>query len=188
VNKRMAGMGRLGAALLILALSGLSATGQEPGWHYSHLPGEGDRASMGCARDSTPDDYACLAVRCEDDHSVGVYVHSTRSGGDAGRWEMTVDRENRIAPAEPSAAPYGARFSADSDWLLDRLRHAGFVYLRHSGDTQAPFRVIPLRGSMRAITEAVAFCAPRAFQLHPRLTLPTNRPSGRCRGYTWSRA
>jgi len=161
MSKRLAGKNRLAAAVLLCATVPSIALGQEPGWHYSFLPGEGDRASVGCARDSTLNDYTCLAVRCEDDHTVGVYVHTTRPGGDVGRWEMTVDRDNRIALAEASAAPYRARFFQDSDWLLDRLRHAGYVYLRHSADVDAPFRVLSLIGSMRAITEALAFCAPR---------------------------
>ncbi|WMT88053.1 hypothetical protein NO932_05445 [Pelagibacterium sp. 26DY04] len=148
--------------LLILGLASPPIAGQEPGWGYSPLPGEGDRAAMGCDREATAEDYVCLAVRCEDDFSVGVHVHSSREQGDAGRWVMTVDRENHAAQAQVSDAPYGARFpDADAAWLEERLRQGTFVYLRHEDDEGEGFRFIDLSGSLRAINTALYYCAPR---------------------------
>jgi hypothetical protein len=145
-------------ACLILAQPVLAQTA---GWQFSPLSGEGDRAAMGCARDATPENFTCLVVRCEDDFSTGLHVHSSRFGGDAGTWDMTLDRENRRFIAEESDGPYGARIHEDAEFLLDRLRHGTFVYLRHSGDEHAPFAYIDLSGSMKTIAEALYWCAPR---------------------------
>lgn len=95
-----------------LALLAAPAAAQEAGWHYSPLPGEGDRATLGCARDSTPQNYACIAVRCEDDFTTGVHIHTSRPTGDVGRWAITVDKETRSFDAE-AAQPYGARLVGD---------------------------------------------------------------------------
>lgn len=145
-------------AFLILAQPALAQTS---GWQFSPLPGEGDRAAMGCARDATPQNFTCIAVRCEDDFTTGLHIYSSRAGGDAGTWDMTLDRENRSFVAEKSGGPYGARIREDADMLLDRLRHGTFVYLRHSGDEFAPFAYIDLSGSMKTIAEALYWCAPR---------------------------
>jgi len=143
----------------LLLAGGVSA--QEAGWQYSPLPGEGDRAAMGCAEGSTAADHACLVVRCEDDFSVGIHVHTGRHPDDTGLWDMTLDREDRRFEAVASPAPYGARIAADADWLLERLRHGTFVYLRHADDGHAGFRFISLAGSFQAIGEALYWCAPR---------------------------
>lgn len=148
-------------AFLAVALITTAAPAQEPGWHYSPLPGEGDRASLGCSRDSTSADFLCLAVRCEDDFSTGMHVYASRRET-AGNWQMTIDRVDKVLAAEPAPGPYGARFIADADWLLESLREGSFVYLRHEDDAASPFRFIDLTGSLYRINEALAFCAPRA--------------------------
>lgn len=137
------------------------AAGQQPGWHYSPLPGEGDRASMGCSRDSDEFAFTCLAVRCEDEYSTGVHVYTDRPAGDAGIWEMTLDRETRQLNAVVGASPYGARLEDPDGWLLDGLRHGTFVYLRHNDDVNEAFAFIDLSGSFRSIAEALHWCAPR---------------------------
>lgn len=149
------------AGLIVFMVLSQPVFAQAPGWQYSPLPGEGDRAAMGCARDSTAQTFTCLVVRCEDDFSTGVHVHSSRFGGDAGIWNMTLDREDRSFTATNSGSPYGARITHDADLLLDRLRHGTFVYLRHSGDEHAPFAFIDLTGSMNTIAQALYWCAPR---------------------------
>lgn len=150
------------AAFTAIGLLAMPAAAHQSGWSYSPLAGEGDRAALGCARDSTPEDYACLAVRCEDDYTIGVHIHAARPDGDAGLWQMTLDREDRSFVAAPDPAPYGARFGKDdAEWLLERLRHGSFVYLRHAEDTEAPFRFIDLTGSLAAIDTALYWCAPR---------------------------
>lgn len=149
------------AGLIVLLGLVQPAVAQAPGWQFSPLSGEGDRAAMGCSRDATPQDFTCIAVRCEDDFTTGLHIHSSRFGGDAGRWSMTVDREDRTFTAEKSDSPYGARINEDVDVLLDRLRHGTFVYLRHDEDEFAPFAFIDLKGSMHTIAEALYWCAPR---------------------------
>lgn len=155
------GFRRATALIATLALMAQPAWAQAPGWHYSPLPGEGDRASMGCARASGPKSFTCLVVRCEDDYSVGVHVHSSRSEGDVGSWSMTLDREDRVIAAVPDAAPYGALLRDEDGWLLDGLRHGTFLYLRHGDDSADGFAYIDLAGSFRAIQEALYWCAPR---------------------------
>src|SRR5687767_12598154 len=76
-------------ALMALLLAG-PALAQESGWHYSPYPGEGDRAALGCAYESTPQIHTCIAVRCENDFSVALYIDSKRLGGDGGRWRLQI--------------------------------------------------------------------------------------------------
>lgn len=154
------GSDRAKALTAILMLGAGPVLALEAGWHYSPLPGEGDRASLGCAQDTSATDFTCLAVRCEDDFTTGVHVHSSRAAGAAGPWEITLDRETRTLPAE-AAEPYGGRFADDDGWLLDGLRHGTFVYLRHADDGEGGFALIGLSGSFNAIAEALHWCAPR---------------------------
>ena len=152
-------------ALTLLLLIAAPAVAEEPGWHYSPLGGEGDRATLGCNREATADSFTCLAVRCEDDFTVGLYVHSSLPD-DTGRWEMTVDRENRTLVAAPTDTPYGGRFTEDTPWLRERLEQGTFVYLRHEADG-GPFSFISLEGSLYAITGALHWCAPRVPPSEP---------------------
>jgi hypothetical protein len=148
------------ALILALCMAATPVAAQQPGWHYSPLPGEGDRAALGCDRHATQDDFVCLAVRCEDDFTTGVHVHTSRPGK-LGLWEMTLDRENASLATEPSGAPYGGQFIKDADWLLERIEQGTFVYLRHADDEAGSFAYIDLTGSLRAINRALAYCAPR---------------------------
>lgn len=146
--------------ILALCLVASPADAREAGWRYSPLPGEGDRATLGCDRDATPDEFTCLAVRCEDDFTTGVYVHTSRPRV-LGEWEMTLDRENATFLAESSEAPYGGRFIAEAEWLLERITQGAFIYLRHAEDQAGSFAYIDLKGSIKAVAGALAFCAPR---------------------------
>jgi hypothetical protein len=153
-------MGPHPAQGLILALLVLPAAAQEPGWHYSPLPDEGDRATLGCALGSTPERYACIAVRCEDDYSTGVHIHTSRPESDAGRWAITIDKETRSFDAE-AAEPYGARLVGDYSWVLDNLANGAVAYLEPEAGSGMPANHIALDGSLYAINAALAFCAPR---------------------------
>jgi hypothetical protein len=152
-------------ALLLLALgyvpSSAVSFSQSPGWQYSPIAGEGDKATLGCSRNARPESFACIAVRCEDDFSTGLYVQ-TSDRHKAGDWEVTIDRENATLSAGPTTSPYDAKFAEDQDqWLLDRLRQGTFVYLRHVDDEDEEFDHISLSGSLYAINRALALCAPR---------------------------
>ncbi len=144
----------------MLALLTLPATAQEAGWHYSPLPGEGDRATLGCAIGSTPDAYACIAVRCEDDYTTGIHIHTSRPEADAGRWAITIDKETRSFDAQ-AAEPYGARLVGDYSWVLDNLANGAVAYLEPETGSGMPANHIALDGSLYAINAALAFCAPR---------------------------
>src|SRR5690606_13633774 len=152
--------GRHIAIVAGLSLLASPASGQQAGWHYSPLPGEGDRAALGCALGSTPNVHACLAVRCEDDFSRGVHIMTSRKGGDAGAWAITIDKQTRAVEAV-AGEPYGARIVTGIDWLLDNLAHGAVSYLEPESGPPMPVNHIALDGSLRAITQALAYCAPR---------------------------
>ena len=154
------------AGLIAMLVLSTPAVAQMPGWQFSFVPGEGDRAAMGCARDATAESFACLAVRCEDDFSTGIHIHTSRAQGDAGIWAITVDKQTRSFTALPGP-PYGGRLTGDTAWVLDNLRNGAVAYLEPDDDTPMPANHIALDGSLYAINHALAWCAPR---------LPANEP------------
>jgi hypothetical protein len=147
------------AALTLAALS-VPAAAQEPGWHYSPFPGEGDRATLACAADSNAKRYTCIAVRCEDDASVGLHIHTSRPGGDAGPWSLDVDKESFDIEAAADDTVYGARVSGDVTVLLDRLRHGFIAYLDPLEGPPVERNGISLAGSLYAINQALYYCVP----------------------------
>lgn len=152
---------RINLIISMVLLAAAPTGAQEAGWNYSPLPGEGDRASLGCALNSTPELFACLAVRCEDDFSIGVHIHTGRSAGDIGDWRITIDKEERGFAAIADGAPYGARIDGDIDWVLDGLRNGATAYIHPVDGAALVLNSIPLSGSLHAINSALAFCAPR---------------------------
>ena len=149
------------AAFLISMLAVAPAQAQEAGWHYSPLSREGDRATLGCASGSTAQDYACIAVRCEDNFAVGLYLHTSRPEGDVGPWAIDIDKDHGQFAAIADAAPYGARIDGDLAWLRDGLEQGAVAYLQPLTGQPLPHSLIPLGGSLAAITQALAYCAPR---------------------------
>ncbi len=163
--------------LLFSVSLSLPAVAQEAGWHYSPLPGEGDRASLGCAPESTPESFACVAVRCEDDYSTGIHIHTSRPEGDVGEWLLTIDRENLKVETVASDAPYGAQIVDETEWLLERLKQGTFVYLQPETGTQPPTNPVSLAGSLYAINSALTWCAPRLSPVNEDADEPTGAPS-----------
>jgi len=152
------------SAALAAALAAFTAPAlaQEAGWHYSPLAGEGDRATLGCAAGSSPQTFVCLAVRCEDDFSVGVHFYTSRPGGDAGRWRIDIDKEDgHEVEAKLDGSPYHARIEGDVGPLLDALKGGGLAYLDPKAGPDLPMNGITLEGSLQAINQALYFCAPR---------------------------
>ena len=145
------------AALLLMA----PVRAQEAGWHYSPLPGEGDRATLGCASGSTPENYACLAVRCEDDFGVGLHLYTSRSEGDAGDWIVDIDEDAHAVSAQADGGPYGARITGDTATLRDGLEQGAVAYPQPKTGAPLELAVIPLGGSLTAINRALAYCARR---------------------------
>ena len=156
----------VGGALAVMYGLTTPALSQEPGWHYSPLPGEGDRAALGCNREATAEAFACLAVRCEDDYSIGLHIHTSRPDGDRGRWLLTIDREVGLTvDAQASTAPYSARVDGDAAELIDGLKNGGLVYL-DSADGAVSAQ-ISLSNSLAVINRALFFCAPRVVPEKP---------------------
>ena len=150
------------AACLVALFLTSHALAQEEGWHYSPLPGEGDRAAMGCSHGASPEKHTCLVVRCEDDHSVGVHIHTSRAGSDAGRWRIEFDKGDPAHDVEAieDESPYGARIVGDVEPIIFGLKNLGLVYL----DPQDGFEVdqqIYLNNSLYVINQALYFCAPK---------------------------
>lgn len=134
---------------------------QQAGWHYSPFDGEGDRAALGCAYGSDAAVFTCLAVRCEDDFSVGLHIHTSRPGGDAGSWRLDIDRERFALEARPDGSPYHARVEGEVAGLLDALRHGAVAYLDPASGAPVSRNGIALEGSLYAINQALYFCAPK---------------------------
>lgn len=169
--------------MLALAALVFPAAGQQAGWSYSPLPGEGDRAALGCGLKSSPELYTCVAIRCEDDYSTGVHIYTSRPQTSVGRWAITVDKETRSFDAE-AAEPYGARLVGDFSWVLYNLANGAVAYLEPEDGSPMPDNHIALDGSLYAINRALAYCAPRVPvepNGHPGVLLPdTNleKPNG----------
>jgi hypothetical protein len=134
---------------------------QEAGWHYSPLPGEGDRAAMGCGYAADAQEFTCLVVRCEDDHATGLHIHTSRPGGDAGRWRIDIDKDSYEVRASASEAPYGARVEGDVATLIDGLRNGAVAYLDPLEGDPVSRNGISLSGSLYVVNQALYFCAPR---------------------------
>lgn len=152
-------MRAVAAALAVLPFASV-APAQEAGWHFSPVSGEGDRAALGCAYGSTATSFTCLAVRCEDDFSTGLYIHTSRPGGDAGRWRLTVDEE-QLELTAVAAAPYHAKVTDGAAAGIDRVRNGAVAYLHPLDGAPVPAEAIPLTGSFAAIGGALYYCAPR---------------------------
>lgn len=134
---------------------------QEAGWHYSPLDGEGDRAALGCAYGSDEVTFTCLAVRCEDDFSVGLHIHTSRLGGDGGGWRLDVDKDHFEIEAKPDDSPYHARVEGEVAALLDALKNGAVAYLDPASGAQVSRNGISLSGSLHVISQALYFCAPK---------------------------
>lgn len=147
-------------ALLVLVAA--PAAAQEGGWHYSPYPGEGDRAALGCSEGSTPESHTCLAVRCEDDYSVGLHIETTRAGGDAGRWRLQIDEADawEVDAEAVEGSPYGAKVSGDVVPFLDAAKNGARAFVEPIDGADTSSRALPLEGSLYAINQALFFCAP----------------------------
>lgn len=153
---------RLAGALALASLP-IPVLAQQAGWHYSPLEGEGDRAAMGCGHGSTPTEFSCLVVRCEDDFETGVHIYTSRAGGDAGRWRIEIDKEGGgyEVDAKPDGSPYHARLEGDVTPVLDALKNGAIAYLDPKAGPEVPKNGISLSGSLYVINRALYFCAPK---------------------------
>ena len=138
-----------------------SSLAQESGWHYSPYPGEGDRAALGCAYESTPEIHTCVAVRCEDDFSVALYIDTKRLGGDGGRWRFEIDDASHdVVATEVVNSPYGAKVDGDVMAILEGIKNGVSLYLEPLEGNPLTRNGIGLSGSLYAINQALYFCAP----------------------------
>ncbi len=111
---------------------------------------------MGCSSQTT--EPFCLAVRCEDDYSVSLYIYSTRPV--LGEWQLTIDRETPLKViAEAPTGPYSGQIAGDVAQLVEALKNGGIAYL-DAGDGSVSAQ-IRLNGSLAAINQALFYCAPR---------------------------
>jgi hypothetical protein len=163
------------APIPLTLLLAVPAAAQEGGWHYSPFPGEGDRAALGCSAGSTPDSHTCVAVRCEDDFSVGLHIETTREGTDAGRWRLQVDAAVwEVTAAAIAGSPYGAKVEGDVVPFLDAAKNGGRAFVEPIDGADTSSRALPLEGSLYAINQALFFCAPTRKE--PEATEPVMNP------------
>jgi hypothetical protein len=162
-------------AVAILAPMLLSAVAaREPGWSYSRLPGEGDRAAAGCTTASDEGQFACLVVRCEDDFTVGIYVDTHLDDLGVGEWQIGVDKVEMIFTAVHTNSPYDAKLLGDTAWLLDGLKQGAVAYLLPSTFRIPDSGLIQLQGSLLEINSALSHCAPREPRPEPAAETSTN--------------
>jgi hypothetical protein len=146
---------------LACATAASLAHAQEPGWHYSPYPGEGDRAALGCAYESTPEIHTCIAVRCEDDFSIGVYIDTGRLGGDGGRWRLQVDDQAyEVVAVSVETAAYSAKIEGDVSAVVEAIKNGGSLFLDPLEGSPLARNGIGLSGSLHAINQALYYCAP----------------------------
>lgn len=163
------------SAVAVGLLLAAPAAAQEGGWHYSPFPGEGDRAALGCSAGSTPESHTCLAVRCEDDFSVGLHVETTREGSDAGQWRVQIDDQvMEVTAAAAPDSPYGAKIEGDVAPIIAAIKDGGEGFVEPVNGAETSSRALPLEGSLYAINQALFFCAPAGEE--PEATKPTMNP------------
>ncbi|MCF1740995.1 hypothetical protein [Paradevosia shaoguanensis] len=149
------------AWVVLVLMSAAAASGEEPGWHFSPLAGEGDRAAMGCTIDTTSVSHTCIVVRCADDFSVALHLHTSRAGGPAGRWELTLDRQSFPVNIVADATPYGARVEGDATGIIEGIEQGETGYIEPLDGARGNSSRLPLKGSLQTIRQALYFCAPR---------------------------
>jgi hypothetical protein len=159
-------MKRIVPAIVLFAAA--PAAAQEAGWRFSPYPGEGDRAALGCSYGSTPERHTCIAVRCEDDFSVGLHLDTTRLGGDAGRWRLSIDDDDLVVNAVAvDDSPYGAKVEGDVAEIIEAIKNGVSLFLDPLDGSPVPSSGIGLAGSLNAINQALYFCAPRVVPDQP---------------------
>lgn len=103
-----------------------------------------------------------------------MHLYTSRAASSAGRWAITVDKETRSFDAE-AAEPYGAKLVGDFGWVLHNLTHGAVAYLEPEAGPGMPANHIPLDGSLYAINNALAWCAPRLPVGEPKEISDVNR-------------
>ena len=149
-------------ASLILALP---SPAQEPGWSYSPLPREGDRAALGCASGSTKAEFHCLAVRCEVDGQLAIYAYATEPAAFTGRWTLQIDKQNYAVFGLPGwmSQPYTSRIAEAPPGLTETLVAdliAGAIAMMEFGTTGEAVPV-PLGGTARWVGGTQIACEPK---------------------------
>ena len=157
----------LATAVLALASMLPPAAAQEAGWSYSPLPGEGDRAALGCDTHADSTTFFCLAVRCEDDGRLGIYAYASEAPHFVGRWRLQVDDTVHPVTGLPQwmSSPYSARIADPGDGFIERLVDdliAGGAALMEFR-TQGEYQGVPLTlsGTTRWVGGTRIACEPQ---------------------------
>ena len=94
-------------------------------------------------------------------NKLKIDIHTSRPGGDAGRWRLTVDEEQIDLDAAADGSPYHARVGTGADAAIDRIRNGAVACLHPHDGAAVSAEAIPLGGSYAAIGAALYYCAPR---------------------------
>jgi hypothetical protein len=129
-------------------------------WQPSPFPGEEDLAVMGCSDSTNEEAWSCLAVRCENDWSLGLYTELTN---------LTLEGEFTLVVGEvrfpvsgrmqEQSVPYSNRLDGDVSAIVAAMKAAEAVVIDRPRDPLNPgFDTIPLRGAAEAISALEARC------------------------------
>lgn len=132
------------------------------GWDASSFPNEPRNPAIGCSVGADDDYWTCLAVRCEDNGTLGLYYEYS-DGGTNHPFSLMIDGEK--FPVRPEAAGEGiafpTRLTGDVVSIVSRLKAGNQVKLVDmTPPLNSGFDTILLRGSSRAIGAVEAACAP----------------------------
>ena len=149
-------------SVIALAATAAAVVAQDA-WQPSPFPGEEDLAVMGCSDSTNEEAWSCLAVRCENDWSLGLYAELTNLTLD-GEFTLVVGEESFPVSGrtQEQSIPYNNRLDGEIPDILAAMKSAEAVVIDRPDDPLNPgFDTIPLRGAADAITALEARCTQR---------------------------
>lgn len=139
------------------------AIAAESRWQPSPFEGEEKRAAIGCSDHATDEAWACIAVRCEDDGTIGLYAEIDGGGNGAGRWTLDVDGRGWEVYGDTGARAglYTAHLLVAPDDLLVSLKKGRIALLDKRLQMADGFEIISLKGASQQIDRVLSACSRR---------------------------
>lgn len=108
------------------SVPGAAASAPDFRWSAAPHDGEAQRSALGCSNGTNDDDWTCLAVRCEDDGTLGLY-YDLSAGGTNEPFAITVEGERFGVTPEPAPAgvPFTYRLVGNVPSIAKALQGAG---------------------------------------------------------------
>lgn len=133
-------------------------------WATSGFPGEEAKSVIGCSVTHTDEAWLCLAVRCEPEGRLGLYLEITGLGPE-GPLDILIDRHRYTvsAPLASSDVAYSNRIEGPVEEIIAHLSNGTSATIVHpTVNSRENFNRIPLRGSKAVIERLERSCAPAA--------------------------